>query len=85
MATINDITGDSLVSKSNTQKFRDNYDKVFLTVEPYPEEKEKIAKRKEYLLGEVKNYTAALGSSKFNNYYLQRIEQLEIEIAELEG
>ena len=48
-------------------------------------EKLEIAKRKEYLLGEVKNYTAALGSSKFNNYYLQRIEQLELEIAELEG
>ena len=48
-------------------------------------EKLEIAKRKEYLLGEVKNYTAALGSSKFNNYYLQRIEKLELEIAELEG
>jgi len=76
MATINDITGDSLVSKSNTQKFRDNYDKVFSKPK---------AKSKEYLLGEVKNYTAALGSSKFNNYYLQRIEKLKLEIAELEG
>lgn len=25
----NDITGDKLVSKKNTDKFRDNYDRVF--------------------------------------------------------
>ena len=48
-------------------------------------EKLQVAKRKEYLLGEVKNYTAALGSSKFNNYYLQRIESIKLEIAQLEG
>ena len=29
MTAINDITGDSLVSKSNTEKFRSNYDKIF--------------------------------------------------------
>ena len=29
MAAINDVTGDSLVSKSNTEKFRSNYDKIF--------------------------------------------------------
>jgi hypothetical protein len=29
MAAINDITGDYLVSKSNTEKFRSNYDKIF--------------------------------------------------------
>jgi len=50
-------------------------------------EKLEIAKRKEYLSVEVRNYTAALGGrdSRFNNYYLQRIEQLELELAELEG
>ena len=29
MATRNDITGDSIQSKSNSKKFRDNYDAIF--------------------------------------------------------
>jgi len=29
MVAVNDITGDSLTSKSNNQKFRDNFDKIF--------------------------------------------------------
>jgi hypothetical protein len=29
MATTNEITGDKLVSKSSTQKYRDNFDKIF--------------------------------------------------------
>jgi|TARA_B110000914_G_scaffold182011_1_gene164607 hypothetical protein len=29
MTSYNDITGDALVSKSNTKNFRDNYDKIF--------------------------------------------------------
>ena len=36
MAAINDITGDALISKSNTEKFRSNYDKIFLKVEVVP-------------------------------------------------
>jgi hypothetical protein len=50
-------------------------------------EKLALAKRKKYLLDEVRDYTAALNGrdSRFNNYYLQRIEKLELEIAELEG
>jgi len=50
-------------------------------------EKLEIAKQKDILQVEVRNYTAALNGrdSRFNNYYLQRIEQLELEIAELEG
>jgi len=29
MVSHNDITGDALTSKSNNQKFRDNFDKIF--------------------------------------------------------
>lgn len=29
MAAKNDVTGDLLVSKTSTQKYRDNYDKIF--------------------------------------------------------
>ena len=29
MATRNDITGDALISKVNTDKFRDNFDRIF--------------------------------------------------------
>ena len=29
MTSYNNITGDALVSKSSTKKFRDNYDKIF--------------------------------------------------------
>lgn len=29
MATRNDITGDSLVSKTNSKAYEDNYDKIF--------------------------------------------------------
>lgn len=29
MATKNDITGDSLISKTNTDAYRDNYDRIF--------------------------------------------------------
>lgn len=29
MATKNDITGDSLVSKTNSKAYEDNYDKIF--------------------------------------------------------
>jgi hypothetical protein len=29
MTATNDITGDSLVSKSNSKEFRENYDKIF--------------------------------------------------------
>jgi hypothetical protein len=29
MATRNDITGDSIQSKNNSKKFRDNYDAIF--------------------------------------------------------
>ncbi len=29
MAATNDVTGDSLVSKKNTQAYEDNYDKIF--------------------------------------------------------
>jgi len=29
MTSYNDITGDALTSKSNTEKFRTNYDKIF--------------------------------------------------------
>ncbi len=29
MATKNDITGDSLISKANTKAFEDNFDKIF--------------------------------------------------------
>ena len=34
MATKNDITGDSIISKTNTDKYRDNFDAVFKKVEP---------------------------------------------------
>lgn len=46
-----------------------------------------IAQKKEYLVNEVKNYTNALNGrdSRFNNYYLQRIENLTLELADLEG
>lgn len=29
MSSKNDITGDKLISKVSTQKYRDNYDKIF--------------------------------------------------------
>lgn len=29
MASTNDVTNDRLVSKTNTQKYRDNWDKIF--------------------------------------------------------
>ena len=29
MATINDITGDPLISKTNTKAYEDNYDRIF--------------------------------------------------------
>ena len=29
MATINDITGDSLVSRANTKQFEENFDRIF--------------------------------------------------------
>lgn len=29
MATKNDVTGDSLISKASNQKYRDNYDAIF--------------------------------------------------------
>lgn len=29
MATTNDITGDSLISKVNTKEFEDNFDRIF--------------------------------------------------------
>lgn len=29
MATTNDVTGDALISKMNTEKFENNYDKIF--------------------------------------------------------
>ncbi len=29
MATKNDITGDALISKTNTDAYRDNYDRIF--------------------------------------------------------
>jgi len=29
MTSYNDITGDALTSKSNTENFRDNYDRIF--------------------------------------------------------
>ena len=50
-------------------------------------EKVAVAQKKEYLVNEVKNYTHALNGrdSRFNNYYLQRIERLELELSKLEG
>jgi len=29
MSTKNDVTGDSIISRSNTQQYRDNYDRIF--------------------------------------------------------
>lgn len=29
MATKNDVTGDSIISKRNTNKYRDNWDRIF--------------------------------------------------------
>ena len=29
MAAVNDVTGDAIKSKSTTDKFRDNFDKIF--------------------------------------------------------
>lgn len=42
MSTKNDITGDSLISKVNTETYRDNYDKIFnkkprIVIEDKPE------------------------------------------------
>jgi len=50
-------------------------------------EKVAVAQKKEYLVNEVKNYTHALNGrdSRFNNYYLQRIDRLELELSKLEG
>jgi hypothetical protein len=50
-------------------------------------EKLALAKRKEYLLIEISNYTAALNGrdSRFNNYYEQRIADLNQELLELTG
>jgi len=31
MTSYNDITGDALTSKSNTENFRENYDRIFKT------------------------------------------------------
>jgi hypothetical protein len=51
MATKNDVTGDSLISKVNTQAYEDNYDLIFRkrkveTEDGYEEEErlERIAK-----------------------------------------
>jgi len=48
MATKNPITGDSLISKASTQKYRDNYDAIFKKKEqpkeiktPEPEDSQK--------------------------------------------
>lgn len=52
MATKNDVTGDSLISKVNTQAYEDNYDLIFRkrkveTEDGYEEEErlERIAKQ----------------------------------------
>jgi hypothetical protein len=50
-------------------------------------EKLAVAKRKNYLLIEIENYTAALNGrhSTFNDYYEKRIKQLEAELSDLTG
>lgn len=50
-------------------------------------EKLALARPKEYLLNEIKNYTAALNGrdSRFNNYYEQRIADLNQELLEITG
>lgn len=52
MATSNEVTGDKLISKSSTQEYRDNFDRIFKkkskekkkTIDP-PEEEENVQKR----------------------------------------
>jgi len=41
MTSYNDITGDALTSKSNTENFRDNYDRIFAK----PTKKDKQVKK----------------------------------------
>jgi hypothetical protein len=50
-------------------------------------EKLAVAKRKEYLLIEIKNYTAAMNGrdDRFNNYYEQRIADLNQELLTITG
>lgn len=44
MAAINDITGDSLISKSSNEKFRSEWDRIFSNKEK-PSEKSKEEKK----------------------------------------
>jgi len=45
MTSYNDITGDALTSKSNTDKFRSNYDKIFGKPVKEPTKKNKEVKK----------------------------------------
>ena len=44
MTTRNDITGDSIQSKSNSKKFRDNYDTIFGKKNPVKKNMDKLHK-----------------------------------------
>jgi hypothetical protein len=47
MAAKNDVTGDSIRSKTSSRDYRDNYDKIFRKKKPKAKSTEKIELRKE--------------------------------------
>lgn len=44
MATKNDVTGDSLITKASSEAYRNNYDLIFKKKEPVSEEQDKAMK-----------------------------------------